>query len=55
MDQRGGARFIPALFGSAVFTGSLALAIRDADCVSVADELHRTGYAGQRPLVCCQL
>lgn len=38
-----GARFIPAMFGSAVFTGSLA------------DELHRTGYAGQRPLVCCQL
>lgn len=54
-----GARFIPAMFGSAVFTGSLApaeaLAIRGADGISVADELHRTGYAGQRPLVCCQL
>ena len=49
-----GARFTPAMFGSAVFTGSLALAealaIRDADGVSVADELRRTGYAGQRPL-----
>lgn len=49
-----GARFTPAMFGSAVFTGTLALdqalAIRDADGVSVADELRRTGYAGQRPL-----
>jgi N-carbamoyl-L-amino-acid hydrolase len=49
-----GARFTPAMFGSAVFTGSLdlqqALAIRDADGISVADELARTGYAGQRPL-----
>ena len=32
-----------------------ALAIRGADGISVANELHRTGYAGQRPLVCCQL
>lgn len=49
-----GARFTPAMFGSAVFTGSLALAdalaIRDADGISVADELQRHGYAGQRPL-----
>ncbi len=49
-----GARFTPAMFGSAVFTGTLplaqALAIRDADGISVADELARTGFAGQRPL-----
>ena len=49
-----GARFTPAMFGSAVFTGTLALeqalAIRDAQGISVADALQRTGYAGQRPL-----
>lgn len=49
-----GARFTPAMFGSAVFTGSMkledALAVRDADGISVAEELARTGYAGQRPL-----
>lgn len=49
-----GARFTPAMFGSAVFTGSLALsqalAIRDASGISVAQALEHTGYAGQRPL-----
>ncbi|KJK07767.1 MULTISPECIES: Zn-dependent hydrolase [Pseudomonas] len=49
-----GARFTPAMFGSAVFTGSMkledALAVRDADGVSVAQALQRTGYAGTRPL-----
>ena len=59
MDQRGGRALHPGPVRLGVFTGSLALAealaIRDADGVSVADELHRTGYVGQRPLVCCQL
>ncbi|MEN5094901.1 Zn-dependent hydrolase [Pseudomonas protegens] len=49
-----GARFTPAMFGSAVFTGSMsldaALAVRDADGISVAQALQRTGYAGNRPL-----
>lgn len=49
-----GARFTPAMFGSAVFTGSMkledALAVRDADGISVAEALQRTGFAGQRPL-----
>lgn len=49
-----GARFTPAMFGSAVFTGVLdlqqALAIRDADGISVAEALAFTGYAGERPL-----
>ncbi|OII58578.1 Zn-dependent hydrolase, partial [Pseudomonas putida] len=49
-----GARFTPAMFGSAVFTGTLALdealAIRDANGISVADELQRIGYAGRRSL-----
>ena len=49
-----GARFTPAMFGSAVFTGSMsldaALAVRDADGISVAEALQRTGYAGNRPL-----
>lgn len=49
-----GARFTPAMFGSAVFTGIMsldaALAVRDADGISVAQALQRTGYAGNRPL-----
>ncbi|OLF53066.1 Zn-dependent hydrolase [Pseudomonas chlororaphis] len=49
-----GARFTPAMFGSAVFTGIMdletALAVRDADGISVAEALQRTGYAGTRPL-----
>ncbi|WP_085630831.1 MULTISPECIES: Zn-dependent hydrolase [unclassified Pseudomonas] len=49
-----GARFTPAMFGSAVFTGLMdldaALAVRDADGISVAQALQRTGYAGNRPL-----
>ncbi|TDF80840.1 Zn-dependent hydrolase [Pseudomonas sp. H9] len=49
-----GARFTPAMFGSAVFTGTMkledALAVRDADGVSVAEALQGTGYAGTRPL-----
>lgn len=49
-----GARFTPAMFGSAVFTGALtlqaALAIRDAEGITVAEALRTTGYAGQRPL-----
>lgn len=49
-----GARFTPAMFGSAVFTGTMkledALAVRDSEGVSVAEALQRTGYAGTRPL-----
>ncbi|MDT4822690.1 N-carbamoyl-L-amino-acid hydrolase [compost metagenome] len=49
-----GARFTPAMLGSAVFTGDLplerALAIRDAEGISVAEALERTGYAGELPL-----
>lgn len=49
-----GARFTPAMFGSAVFTGVMALdaalAVCDADGISVAQALQRTGYAGSRPL-----
>jgi N-carbamoyl-L-amino-acid hydrolase len=49
-----GARFTPAMFGSAVFTGVMALdaalAVRDADGISVAQALQGTGYAGSRPL-----
>jgi N-carbamoyl-L-amino-acid hydrolase len=49
-----GARFTPAMLGSAVFTGSLALekglASSDADGVSVAQALAITGYNGERPL-----
>ncbi|AOE85510.1 Zn-dependent hydrolase [Pseudomonas sp. TCU-HL1] len=49
-----GARFTPAMLGSAVFTGDLALeralAIRDAEGVSVAQALEQTGYAGDLPL-----
>lgn len=49
-----GARFTPAMFGSAVFTGVMsldaALAVRDAEGISVAQALQRSGYAGSRPL-----
>nr|WP_314582599.1 Zn-dependent hydrolase [uncultured Pseudomonas sp.] len=49
-----GARFTPAMLGSAVFTGSLALekglASSDADGVSVAQALAISGYNGERPL-----
>ena len=49
-----GARFTPAMFGSAVFTGIMdlnaALTVRDIDGISVAEALQRTGYAGERPL-----
>ncbi|WP_437883896.1 Zn-dependent hydrolase [Pseudomonas sp. LRF_L74] len=52
-----GARFTPAMFGSAVFTGSLSLQTAldacDASGISVAQELDRTGHVGdlsfQRP------
>lgn len=51
-----GARFTPAMLGSAVFTGALALAdglaMRDGDGVSVAEAMQRTGYAGDRALGC---
>ena len=46
-----GARFTPAMFGSAVFTGSLplqtALDARDADGISVAQALEATGHTGE--------
>ncbi len=49
-----GARFTPAMLGSAVFTGELplerALAIRDGDGVSVAEALEQTAQAGELPL-----
>ncbi|MBK4992459.1 Zn-dependent hydrolase [Pseudomonas sp. S37] len=49
-----GARFTPAMLGSAVFTGELplaqALSSRDAEGVSVAEALEQTGYAGELPL-----
>ncbi|GGJ78394.1 Zn-dependent hydrolase [Pseudomonas matsuisoli] len=49
-----GARFTPAMLGSAVFTGNLeldkALATCDRDGVSVAESLDHTGYAGEQPL-----
>lgn len=48
-----GARFTPAMFGSAVFTGSLnlqtALDACDADGISVAQSLETTGHVGERP------
>lgn len=48
-----GARFTPAMFGSAVFTGSLplqtALDARDANGISVAQELDATGHVGELP------
>lgn len=49
-----GARFTPAMLGSAVFTGALpleeGLASRDRDGISVAEALAATGYAGELPL-----
>ncbi|WLH22383.1 Zn-dependent hydrolase [Pseudomonas sp. FP215] len=49
-----GARFTPAMLGSAVFTGTLALdkalATADVDGISVAEALRTTGYNGERPL-----
>lgn len=46
-----GARFTPAMFGSAVFTGSLplqtALDARDVDGISVAQALEATGHSGE--------
>ncbi|SQF98547.1 allantoate amidohydrolase [Paucimonas lemoignei] len=46
-----GARFTPAMFGSAVFTGSLplqtALDARDVDGISVAQALEATGHTGE--------
>jgi N-carbamoyl-L-amino-acid hydrolase len=49
-----GARFTPAMLGSAVFTGSLSLekglASKDVDGISVAQALASTGYNGERPL-----
>ncbi|WP_306579952.1 Zn-dependent hydrolase [Pseudomonas sp.] len=49
-----GARFTPAMLGSAVFTGDLALeralAVKDAAGVSVAQALEDTGHAGSLPL-----
>ncbi|KVM03940.1 Zn-dependent hydrolase [Burkholderia ubonensis] len=47
-----GARFTPAMLGSAAFTGVMpldaALAARDAAGASIADALRETGYAGER-------
>ena len=49
-----GARFTPAMLGSAVFTGALALdkalATTDGDGVSVDEALRATGYNGERAL-----
>ncbi|SDI40863.1 N-carbamoyl-L-amino-acid hydrolase [Pseudomonas flavescens] len=49
-----GARFTPAMFGSAVFTGNLALRTaldtRDVAGISVAQELEATGHIGKLPL-----
>lgn len=49
-----GARFTPAMLGSAVFTGNLALDTalnaRDRDGISVAQALADTDYAGELPL-----
>ena len=49
-----GARFTPAMLGSAVFTGTLALdmalATADVDGISVNEALRTTGYNGERPL-----
>ncbi|MDN5486271.1 MAG: Zn-dependent hydrolase, partial [Pseudomonas sp.] len=49
-----GARFTPAMLGSAVFTGTLALdkalATVDVDGISVNEALRTTGYNGERPL-----
>ena len=49
-----GARFTPAMLGSAAFAGVMpleqALASRDAQGVSVADALVVSGYAGERAI-----
>lgn len=49
-----GARFTPAMLGSAVFTGNLSLEkglqAKDAQGISVAQALESTGYAGDEPL-----
>ncbi|RJG09090.1 Zn-dependent hydrolase [Pseudomonas cavernicola] len=49
-----GARFTPAMLGSAVFTQVLplekALAIKDADGISMKEALEQSGYAGEEPL-----
>ena len=49
-----GARFTPAMLGSAVFTGAMplekGLAAKDVDGISVAQALANTGYAGDRAL-----
>lgn len=49
-----GARFTPAMLGSAAFTGAMpleaALAARDTDGISVAEALAASGYAGERSL-----
>jgi N-carbamoyl-L-amino-acid hydrolase len=48
-----GARFTPAMFGSAVFTGALplqtALDACDAEGISVAQALDSTGHVGELP------
>ncbi|MCQ2997957.1 Zn-dependent hydrolase [Pseudomonas syringae] len=48
-----GARFTPAMFGSAVFTGTLALQTAldacDAEGISVAQALDATGHVGEQP------
>lgn len=48
-----GARFTPAMLGSAAFTGAMsleaALASRDAEGISVAEALAACGQAGERP------
>ncbi|MCF8984592.1 hydantoinase/carbamoylase family amidase [Pseudomonas syringae] len=48
-----GARFTPAMFGSAVFTGSLALETalnaRDSDGTSVRESLETIGQSGDSP------
>jgi N-carbamoyl-L-amino-acid hydrolase len=49
-----GARFLPVMMGSGVFTAryelSTALAARDGDGLTVRDELAAIGYAGQDPV-----
>ncbi|WP_462384006.1 Zn-dependent hydrolase [Pseudomonas sp. Marseille-QA0892] len=49
-----GARFTPAMLGSAVFAGKLALdealAIRDREGVSIQDALKQSGYVATQPL-----
>lgn len=49
-----GARFVPVMMGSGVHCGVFplahALAARDADGLTVAGELEKTGYAGATPV-----